>query len=666
MAEKTITVASSHIPQVAAGKYRINVKSENEILTASSSVDFIVSGFVSQIPQTEIVSVYPPKEGQGNYAGTFPMVQFGRSSLPWDFEFNTSGERIPYLFLALFEEDELDQESGSTDSGKIKVRSGNTSDLDPVYQKDKEFKYLEVPKSRMHLLPDAHEMRHLAHVRIQEDQQNDGNSPLQTSVVLSKRMAFPGKKYSAFVCSYLTRLGNTFRLSGEKTDLLMVLYQWQFETFINNAYQFNDLKLNGFYKETAAQRSKSENPVLYGEDELFAFLAKNKSRFGNILNDLNFGDEKRAEILSLLKYEGKTLKGLLHELTFSEIGYHKNLMGNKWIEEVIDLGKIPLLHHLKSGGKVVSWYQGPFVRSGHHIVFKGFSEVAEEGIDLGENIPDHSEKMIFYSKNTNMLDLGYAAAWQLGRLLVMNNVKVLQEIKKWKHQLRLNELILSQNQEYSPVNLSVDNSVRQLPDLIRSFIINTVKFVNFPYYYLFPDETILPEGSLRYFKLDNAWMLSMLFGIFSIGSDFTIRDFKRYVLHNSSVSEVFDYKKHYTGFVIHSEIIPNWPQLHIETDHSSQFQYVTDLTSMVRLYMINGSFSTISLFMKNENAHFAIDFPNQNPINKSTEGLLSFAKENKDTIYTVSGFKKNIYKNRMPFDLLFRQPKVVFTITNPF
>lgn len=663
MAEKTITVATSHIPQVAAGKYRINVRSENEILTASSSVDFIVSGFVSQIPQTEIVSVYPPKEGQGNYAGTFPMVQFGRSSLPWDFEFNTSGERIPYLFLALFEEDELDQESGSTDSGKIKARSGNTSDLDPVYQKDKEFKYLEVPKSRMYLLPDAHEMRHLAHVRIQKDQQNDGNSPSQTSVVLSKRMAFPGKKYSAFVCSYLTRLGNTFRLSGEKTDLLMVLYQWQFETFINNAYQFNDLKFNGFYKETATKRSKSENPVLYGEEELFAFLAKNKSRFGNILNGLNSGDKKRAEILSLLKYEGKTLKGLLHELTFSEIGYHKNLMSNKWIEEVIDLGKIPLLHHLKSGGKVISWYQGPFVRSGHHIVFKGFSEVAEEGIDLGENIPDHSEKMIFYSKNTNMLDLGYAAAWQLGRLLVMNNVKVLQEIKKWKHQLRLNELILSQNQEYSPVNLSVDNSVRQLPDLIRSFIINTVKFVDFPYYYLFPDETILPEGSLRYFKLDNAWMLSMLFGIFSIGSDFTIRDFKRYVLHNSSVSEVFDYKNHYTGFVIHSEIIPNWPQLHIETDHSSQFQYVTDLTSMVRLYMINGSFSTISLFMKNENAHFAIDFPNQNPITKSTEGLLSFAKENKDTIYTVSGFEKNIYKNRMPFDLLFRQPKVVFTIS---
>lgn len=663
MAEKTITVASSHIPQVVAGKYRINVKSENEILTASSSVDFIVSGFVSQIPQTEIVSVYPPKEGQGNYAGTFPMVQFGRSSLPWDFEFNASGERIPYLFLALFEEDELDQESGSTDSGKIKARSGNTSDLDPVYQKDKEFKYLEVPKSRMHLLPDAHEIRHLAHVRIQEDQQNDGNSPSQTSVVLSKRMAFPGKKYSAFVCSYLSRLGNTFRLSGEKTDLLIILYQWQFETFINNAYQFNDLKFNGFYKETAAKRSKSENPVLYGEDELFAFLAKNKSRFGNILNDLNSDDEKRAEILSLLKYEGKTLKGLLDELTFSEIGYHKNLMGNKWIEEVIGLGKIPLLHHLKSGGKVVSWYQGPFVRSGHHVVFKSFSDETEEGIDLGESIPDHSEKMIFYNKDTNMLDLGYAAAWQLGRLMVMNNVKVLQEIKKWKHQLRLNELILSQNQEYGPINLPVDYSIRQLPDLIRNFIINTVKFVDFPYYYLFPDETILPEGSLRYFKLDNAWMLSMLFGIFSIGSDFTIRDFKRYVLHNSSFKEVFDYKIAYSGFALHSEIIPNWPQLHIETNNITDLEYTTDLTTTVRLYILKGSFNKISLFMKDENAHFSIDFPNQNTANKDKDGLLSFARENKDTIYNVSGFEKNIYKNRMPFDLLFRQPKVVFTIS---
>jgi len=662
MAEKTITVASSHIPQVAVGKYRINVKSENEILTASSSIDFIVSGFVSQIPQTEILSVYPPKEGQGNYAGTFPMVQFRRSSLPWDFEFHAGDERIPYLFLAVFEEDELDQQSDSTDSTKIKVRSGNTSDLDPVYQKDKEFRYLEVSKSRMRLLPDAHEMRHLAHVRIQENQQDGGNSPSQTSVVLSKRMVFPEKKYTAFVCSYLMRSGNTFRLSGEKTDLLMVLHQWQFEVFANNAYQFNDLKLHGFYKETATQKRKSENPVLYGEDELFAFLAKNKSRFGNILNDLN-SDEKRAEILSLLKYEGKTLKGLLHELTFSEIGYYKTSMDNSLIAGIIDLGKVPLLHHLKSGGKVVSWYQGPFVRTGYKVVFKGFGGNPEEGVDLGENIPDHSEKLIFYSKDTNMLDLGYAAAWQLGRLLVMNNAKVVQEIKKWKHQLKINELILSQNQEYSPINLSVDNSVRQLPDLTRNFILSTVKFVDFPYYYLFPDETFLPEGSLRYFKLDNAWILSLLFGIFSIGDDFTIRDFKRYVLHNSSVKEVFDYKKNYTGFAIHSEIISNWPQLQVETDNSSGFQYVTDLTSMVRMYMINGSFSTISLFMKNENAHFAIDFPNQYTVNKNADGLLTFSNKNGDTEYSVSGFEKNIYKNRVPFDLLFRQPKVVFTIS---
>lgn len=662
MAENTLNIISSHIPQVAAGKYRINVKSENEILTTSSAVDFIVSGFVSQIPQTEVLSVYPPKEGQGNYAGTFPMVQFRRSSLPWDFDFTAEGERIPYLFLALFEEDELDQESENIDSTKIKIRSGNTSDLDSAYEKDKEFTYLAVPKGSMNLLPDANEMKYLAHVRIQEDQNTSMNFPSQISIVLSKRMAFPEKRYRAFVCSYLMRSGNTFRLSGEKTDLLMVLYQWNFEVLANNAYQFNDLKFNGFYTETSSQRRNYENPVHYGEDKLFEFLEKNTSRFVNILKDLNSDDKKRSEILSLLKYEGKTLKGLLHELVFSEIGYHKTLRDNKWIAELIDLGEVPLLHHLKSGGKMVSWYHGPFVRSGYNVVFKGLSINPEEGIDLGENIPDYSEKLIFYSKDTNMLDLGYAAAWQLGRILVMNNVKVVQEIKKWKHQLRINELILSQNQEYSPVNLSVDNSVRQLPELIRNFIKNIVKFVDFPYYYLFPDETVLPEGSIRYFKLDNAWILSMLFGIFSIGNDFKIRDFKRYVLHNSSFSEVFDYKKSYTGFVMHSEIISNWPQLQIETDNGSGFQYVTDLTSMVRLYMINGSFSTISLFMKNENAHFAIDFPNQYTIDKNTDGLLTFSNKNGHTEYSVSGFEKNIYKNRMPFDLLSRQPKVVFTI----
>lgn len=675
MSQNTVFIESAHASSVPAGRYKIKVTSVNNLLSTTSEVEFMVSGFMHQIPDNEILSVYPPKSGGGNYAGAFPNVQFKRSSLPWDFLNETAGgERSPYLFVALFEESEIDFDGNLNDDSQVSVQKADTRLLEQCYEKNKAFTYLEIPEKFAVNLPDNLEMKHLSHVRIQQgEERNPAFISDETAIVVSKRMVCPDKKYHAFICSYMVEESGKFNLSGTKKENapnnLIVLYQWAFESFKHDSYQYNEDKFRGLSSLHAIKTHTSKHPVLEGEEKLINYLKRSRKQYAPILDILEKGDngDEKNEILSLLKYEGKTLKGMLQELKFSEINYILPAASrNTAVNSLIGMGKIPLRHTLKSGGKMVSWYQGPFVRRQHIMTFKGLSIAPETGFDLGDFIPDHSERLIFYNEETKMLDMGYAAAWQLGRILVTTNAKVLQEIKKWKDQLKLSQLMSEQNEEYSPLNLALDFSVRKLPELIKAFIINLVKLIDFPYFYLFPHKNILPEESLRYFKLDNAWMISMLFGVFSVGNAFSLDEFKSYVLNDSSFAEFFDFKKEYSGLLLHSQIIVNWPQLNIEIDDHADYTYTTDLAPALRLFMTNKPFSKIALFMNNENGHFAIDFPSDSSHEKRNhaDGLLSFTKEGGIINYTVSGYENDTCKKRMPFDLLFRQPKITFTITD--
>ncbi|MGO4710380.1 hypothetical protein AB4Y90_15010, partial [Chryseobacterium sp. 2TAF14] len=83
MANAETGIAPSHIPTIVSGKYEIKGNLQNNLSNAhEQAVTFYVAGYNYTIPQNEVLTMYPPTEHTGNFAGTFPHIQFRRSTLP--------------------------------------------------------------------------------------------------------------------------------------------------------------------------------------------------------------------------------------------------------------------------------------------------------------------------------------------------------------------------------------------------------------------------------------------------------------------------------------------------------------------------------------------------------------------------------------------------------
>jgi hypothetical protein len=81
--------------------------------------------------------MYPPNEHTGDFAGAFPHVQFRRSTLPWEFDCQYKGNRIPYIFLVLLKEEELA-------SGDFEILESDTNHLNDSLEDIAEPKPLKI------------------------------------------------------------------------------------------------------------------------------------------------------------------------------------------------------------------------------------------------------------------------------------------------------------------------------------------------------------------------------------------------------------------------------------------------------------------------------------------------------------------------------------------
>jgi hypothetical protein len=91
---------------------------------------------------------------------------------------------------------------------------------------------------------------------------------------------------------------------------------------------------------------------------------------------------------------------------------------DKAINNAFNMGFVPLNHHTRQGDDTVSWYKGPFLPYS-----------AEGEINIPVNGPDTCTA---YNPDTGMFDVSYAAAWQLGRLLALQNGNFATTLYNWK------------------------------------------------------------------------------------------------------------------------------------------------------------------------------------------------------------------------------------------
>ncbi|WP_026295038.1 hypothetical protein [Sediminispirochaeta bajacaliforniensis] len=88
--------------------------------------------------------------------------------------------------------------------------------------------------------------------------------------------------------------------------------------------------------------------------------------------------------------------------------------------ELLKRGKIPLYHVTRTGEKTVSLYRGPLIP----YPAKKTEQITKQTAD----------GWIIYDPEHGIMDLSYAAAWQLGRLLILKNKAMAAALLAWKKQ----------------------------------------------------------------------------------------------------------------------------------------------------------------------------------------------------------------------------------------
>ncbi|WP_414585833.1 hypothetical protein [Scytonema sp. PCC 10023] len=99
---------------------------------------------------------------------------------------------------------------------------------------------------------------------------------------------------------------------------------------------------------------------------------------------------------------------------------------DKAIENALKMGYVALNHQSRLGDKTVSWYRGPLIPYGK-----------EKTIALPVPAAD---ALVRYNPETGMFDESYAAAWQLGRLLALQDQEFALALFDWKHNTQIDDI----------------------------------------------------------------------------------------------------------------------------------------------------------------------------------------------------------------------------------
>lgn len=268
--------------------------------------------------------------------------------------------------------------------------------------------------------------------------------------------------------------------------------------------------------------------------------------------------------------------------------------GNAVADQYLAMGHVPLPHALRQGGKTVSFYRGPLSPG-----------LPTDALPLPTRAADG---LLRYDVHTGMLDVSYAAAWELGRMLTLQNKPVSVALYHWKRNSGLSSR-QQQQQKGRATRLLRTRAVNDtMPAPVAAWFQSLSRLESLPFNYLVPDEALLPVESLRFFRLDPLWVDSLLHGAFSIGS--VISGSARPLAANRNIS----------GILLRSSVVSGWPDLLVDaysTRHDDN-DFHADATPLellrmerlspnVLLCLFDGLVKTVDIHLKPEAMHFGVD-----------------------------------------------------------
>ncbi|HEY0321629.1 MAG TPA: hypothetical protein VGC66_11770 [Pyrinomonadaceae bacterium] len=544
-----------HKPGLPDGDYVITVTQTVSVADTSftATKNFTVAGERFELNPSDIHAVFPPDGNLGEHYNVLPHIILNRSTLPWERRAQDESSDVPWLALLLFDETEKPQPRILTVDELLKPLAGAPK-----------FPALALEKAQ-------HREDKLTVIDIKKSLL-EGIMPTAEELRLLAHVRLgkdpeqdpTGEELAVIISSRLPQKGK-----GSTAHLVSIEGR---------------LKQSEFDYQGA------------GQDDLIRLIS---------LKSWSFTCEDPK----------KSFKGLLLNLNQRgtppntlRLPESANVAGNAQAEKFLSRGYVLLPHHLRHrdkthGGKTASWYHGPLI--------PGESTSPEISLPVPA-----ADELLRYDPAISMFDISYAAAWEMGRLLALQNKAFSTSLYQWK---RLHAQQLAQVEEkltHLPFQKTTTTEAPPLPDTVSSWFESLRKLEGIPFDYLVPDERMLPVESIRFFRVDNAWVGCLLDGAFSIGR-VASSDYVRDQSHGEK-SPAATPAETVTGFLLRSEVVAGWPSLLVdaysdqEGNHPIISLRMERLSAGVLICLFKGEMKRVEIHQKPETLHFGFDEHTEN------------------------------------------------------
>lgn len=412
--EKTVQFSTSAKPLIRSGIYNVNVSQVLEpdckvegFKVEEGSIKIAFASDQISMNKSEVYSVYPPENSVGDFTCCLPHVVFHRKTLPWEKQLKTTAgvdfTELPYIALLVVSDKEGVEEKAVSyaESKNTSVNVYRPEIDDELISDDQACTVVEIPiKLWVDILPYAEDLPYIAHTKC---------------IDLDNKVTDSEVKGEWFSCIISNRYPDALEM-GQK-NLKHTVYL---------------VSLEGFEDYLVLSQEDRINKCTYDYIRMYS------------LYSYSFYIEPVA-------YDFYSLASTMKAGTLQA---EANESCSDTLQNIMQLGYVPMNHSFREGSRMVSWYRSPFLPG--EIPYK-------------ENITYDfcSDQLLHYDPEQGMFDITYSAAWQIGRMLGLQNIDFAGNILAWrlynkqegvKHQnYKMFKSLISENAEGNSNTVCNDN-----------------------------------------------------------------------------------------------------------------------------------------------------------------------------------------------------------------
>lgn len=573
-------------PALESGDYSITIEqkiqikkneNESEQMFGPSTLNFSVCSERFSLDPAAVHAMFPPAGSLGKHTDVLPHITLKRSTFPWERSAYSGEDDEPWVALLLFDEEELNAKEVEQKTLTLKQLQSESSD---------------VQKPKFPTVYNRHENAKSRSIKLETGQQlTDKVTVIDIKKSLLEQLIPSGAELKLLAHVRQRVNGNP---NAPETELAVVMC--------------NRLPKAG--SGSTAHLVSVEGR--YTDDKTFDYQNAEETGYIRLVT-------LKSWSFACPDKEGKTFEELVEALNTGTLCYPTpDSAGDASVEKYLTHGYIALPHYLRQGDTTYSWYHSPLTSQ---PVARQFNETGK--------LPEFGDALIRYHQDIGMFDVTYAAAFELGRALALEESVFAAALYQWKH--AYNTTVCLELQQHTKTDTLRARSFQRSQDMEKDPLETTIirwleelaSFKHIPFNYLVPDETMLPSESIRFFKVDEHWLESLFLGALSIGGP--IRENSKSGKTARTVIEPFIQScfREKSGFILRSALVSGYPDLLVDafsakipgTAPLTQSQIKTKLNNVrmerlapdVLFCLFEGEVNTAAVYLKPEGLHFGLD-----------------------------------------------------------